>query len=68
MTHVDIVQKVQSEFLQDGRPNFRTGMEVEVYQKIKEGNKERIQRFKGLIIQVSGKTELEKTITVRRKV
>ena len=68
MTNVDIVRKAQSEFLQEGRPEFRTGMEVEVYQKIKEGNKERIQRFKGIIIRIAGKSELEKTITVRRKV
>lgn len=68
MTNVDIVRKAQSSFLQDGRPEFRTGMEVEVYQKIKEWNKERIQRFKGIIIQSAGKSELEKTITVRRKV
>lgn len=68
MTNVDIVRKAQSSFLQEGRPEFRTGMEVEVYQKIKEGNKERIQRFKGIIIRLAGKSELEKTITVRRKV
>ena len=43
-------------------------MEVEVYQKIKEGNKERIQRYKGIVIKVAGKSELEKTITVRRKI
>lgn len=68
MTNVDIVRKVQSEFLKDGRPDMKTGMEVEVYQIIKEWNKERIQRFKGIIIKVAGKSELEKTITVRRKV
>ena len=68
MTNVDIVRKAQSEFLQEWRPEFRTGMEVEVYQKIKEWNKERIQRFKWIIIKIAGKSELEKTITVRRKV
>lgn len=68
MTNVDIVRKAQSEFLQEGRADYKTGMEVEVYQKIKEGGKERIQRFKGIIIKVAGKSELEKTITVRRKV
>ena len=68
MTNVDIVRKAQGEFLQQGRPEFKTGMEVEVYQKIKEGNKERIQRFKGIIIRLAGKSELEKTITVRRKI
>jgi large subunit ribosomal protein L19 len=43
-------------------------MEVEVYQIIKEWNKQRVQRFKGLVIKVAGKSELDKTITVRRKV
>ncbi|MBT3727021.1 50S ribosomal protein L19 [bacterium] len=43
-------------------------MEVEVYQIIKEGNKERIQRYKGLVIKTAGKSELERTITVRRKI
>lgn len=68
MTNVDLIKKVQEGFLQSDRPEIRTGMEVEVYQKIKEGNKERIQRFKGLVIKTAGKTALEKTITVRRKV
>lgn len=48
-------------------PAFRTGMEVEVHQIIKEGNKERIQKFRGLIIKTSGKTGVEKTITVRKE-
>lgn len=68
MTNVDIVRKAQNEFLQQGRPDMRTGMEVEVYQIIKENGKERVQRFKGIIIKVAGKSELEKTITVRRKI
>ncbi len=68
MTNVDIVRKAQEGFLKAGRPDLRTGMEVEVYQIIKEGTKERIQRFKGIIILTAGKSELEKTITVRRKV
>lgn len=68
MTNIDIVRKAQSSFLQQGRPDIRTGMEVEVHQKIKEGNKERVQRFKGIVIKTAGKSELEKTITVRRKV
>ena len=68
MTNIDIVRKAQNEFLAKGRPDLRTGMEVEVYQIIKEGGKERVQRFKGIIIKTAGKSELEKTITVRRKV
>lgn len=68
MTNVDIIRKAQNEFLQSGRPQIKTGMEVEVHQIIKEGNKQRIQRFKGIVIKTAGKSELEKTITVRRKI
>lgn len=68
MTNANLVKKVQESFLQEGREQIRTGMEVEVYQIIKEGSKERIQRFKGLVIKTAWKSELEKTITVRRKV
>ncbi len=68
MTNSELIKKVQWDFLQEGREQIKTGMEVEVYQIIKEGNKERIQRFKGLVIKTAGKSELEKTITVRRKV
>lgn len=68
MTNSTIVQKIQSDFLQDARPDIRTGMEVEVYQKIKEWSKERIQRFKGVVIKTAGKSALEKTMTVRRKI
>jgi large subunit ribosomal protein L19 len=68
MTNSELVKKIQSSFVQEGRPEIKTGMEVEVYQIIKEGNKERIQRFKGLVIKTAGKSELENTITVRRKV
>lgn len=49
-------------------PEIRTGMEVEVHQIIKDGDKSRIQKFKGLVIKTAGKSEMEKTITVRRKI
>lgn len=68
MSNAKLVQQVQQSFLQEGRPEIRTGMEVEVHQIIKEGNKERIQKFKGLVIKTAGKSALEKTMTVRRKV
>ena len=68
MTNSALVKSVQAAFLQEGREDIRTGMEVEVFQIIKEGNKDRIQRFKGLVIKTAGKSDLEKTITVRRKI
>lgn len=68
MTNSALIKSVQAPFLQEGRQDIRTGMEVEVYQIIKEGNKERIQRFKGLVIKTAGKSDMERTMTVRRKV
>jgi len=68
MSNANIIKAVQESFLQEGRPEIKTGMEVEVSQLIKEGNKERIQKFKGLVIKTAGKSALEKTMTVRRKI
>jgi len=68
MTNSELLKKIQSEFLQENRPEIKTGMEVEVHQIIKEWNKERIQKFKGLVIKTAWKTALERTITVRRKI
>lgn len=68
MSNIQLVRKIQAEYLQKGRPDLRTGMEVEVSQRISEGNKERVQKFKGIIILTKWANELEKTITVRRKI
>jgi large subunit ribosomal protein L19 len=49
-------------------------MEVEIHQIIKEdangkeGGKERVQKYKWLVILTAWKSSLEKTITVRRKI
>lgn len=63
-----LIETIQKDFVQDTKPEIKTGMEVEVHQTIKEGNKERIQKFKGLVIKTHGKTTLDKTITVRKMV
>lgn len=68
MSNSVLVSQVQSEFMKKDLPRIETGMEVEVHQIIKENNKSRIQKFKGLVIKTAGKSEMEKTITVRRKV
>lgn len=68
MTNFELIKKIQSEFIKADIPEYKTGMEVEVYQIIAEWDKSRVQRFKGIIIRTAWKTPLEKTITVRRKV
>jgi large subunit ribosomal protein L19 len=45
---------------------FAAGEVVKVYRKIKEGDKERIQIFEGIIIAVKGGQSSSPTITVRK--
>jgi large subunit ribosomal protein L19 len=47
-------------------PTISIGDIVRVHRKIKEGEKERIQVFKGLVIAIKGKQSSSSTITVRR--
>lgn len=46
-------------------PNFNAGDTVTVHYKIKEGNKERTQLFKGVVLQKRGRNATE-TFTVRK--
>ena len=46
-------------------PEFKSGDTITVHYKIKEGNKERIQQFRGVVIQRSGSSNTE-TFTVRK--
>jgi large subunit ribosomal protein L19 len=46
--------------------DVRTGDTVRVHQKIKEGNKERIQVFEGVVIRTDRKDSLTSSFTVRR--
>lgn len=47
-------------------PEFKAGDVVRVHRKIKEGEKERIQIFEGIIIAIKGKQSSSPTITVRK--
>ncbi len=63
MSLMNIVEKefaVKSEF-----PEFGSGDTITVHYKIKEGNKERIQQFRGVVIQRRGASHTE-TFTVRK--
>jgi large subunit ribosomal protein L19 len=63
---MDLV-KYAEEVLMDNRanPNFKAGDTVTVHYKIKEGNKERVQMFQGVVLQVKG-TSSTRTFTVRK--
>ena len=47
---MDIVKSVEHEQLKNKIPDLKVGDTVRVHQKIKEGNRERIQVFEGIII------------------
>ena len=46
-------------------PEFRSGDTVTVSYRIKEGNKERIQQYRGVVIRISGHGD-KKRFTVRK--
>ena len=47
-------------------PSFSSGDTITVHYKIKEGNKERIQQYKGVVIQRKGGSSNTATFTVRK--
>ncbi|MCQ2090623.1 MAG: 50S ribosomal protein L19 [Fibrobacter sp.] len=59
------IEAIQNENVKTDLPEFRAGDTVTVNVKVIEGTKERIQPFKGVIIQVKN-SGISKTITVRK--
>lgn len=63
---MDLIKIVENEFeVNDKLPKFGAGDTITVSYKIKEGSKERIQNFRGVVIQIRGKGAT-KTFTVRK--
>ena len=62
---MDIIKSIEHEQLKNKIPELRIGNTVKVHVKIKEGNKERIQVFEGIIIKVQG-GGVNQTFTVRK--
>lgn len=47
-------------------PRFKAGDTLIVTYRIKEGDKERLQKFKGVVIQIKGGSPATKTFTIRK--
>lgn len=63
---MNIINELQKEITVGTElPNFSAGDTVAVSYKIKEGNKERVQQFQGVVIQRKGSGATE-TFTVRK--
>ncbi|HET6925156.1 MAG TPA: 50S ribosomal protein L19 [Candidatus Saccharimonadales bacterium] len=61
-----VIQKVNAKFMKSAVVDVRSGDTVKVHQKIREGNKERVQIFQGLVIRTDRKGSHTSRITVRR--
>ena len=57
-----LIQKVNDEQKKAQVVDVRSGDTVRVYQKIKEGNKERIQMFEGVVIRTDNKGQHSREI------
>jgi len=54
------------EFLKEDLPEFDSGDTLAIDVKVKEGNKERIQRFEGVVVGRRGGNGLDASFTVRK--
>ena len=62
---MDIIKSIEHEQLKNKIPELKVGNTVRVHVRIKEGNKERIQVFEGIIIKVQG-GGVNQSFTVRK--
>lgn len=63
---MDLLKVAENHFSVDKNyPEFNSGDTITVHYKIKEGNKERIQQFRGVVIQRKG-SGIKETFTVRK--
>src|SRR6476659_7817645 len=61
-----VINQVNQQYRKQQVVDVKSGDTVKVHQKIREGNKERIQIFQGLVIRTSNKGSHTSRITVRR--
>ena len=61
----DIIREIEAAQLKENISDFNVGDTVKVYGKIKEGNRERIQVFEGIVLKRQGGGARE-TFTVRK--
>ncbi len=66
---MDLIKLVEQSFANEKAaqiPSFKAGDTVTVTYRIKEGDKDRLQKFRGVVIQISGATPFTRTFTVRK--
>lgn len=66
---MDLIKVVDQAFANEKvatYPKFKAGDTITVTYKIKEGDKERLQKFRGVVIQLRGASPATKTFTIRK--
>ena len=66
MDLINLVVQSFSENKTASYPQFKAGDTITVTYRIKEGDKERLQSFRGVVIQICGATPYTKTFTIRK--
>ena len=66
MDYIKIVEEAFSNGKAASCPEFKAGDTITVTYRIKEGDKDRLQKFRGVVIQISGATPHTRTFTVRK--
>ncbi|HCL47534.1 TPA: 50S ribosomal protein L19, partial [Patescibacteria group bacterium] len=62
----NLAEPILNLFRKSSVPQISVGDVVRVHQKIREGDKERVQVFEGIVIAKHAKTSLDATFTVRK--
>jgi large subunit ribosomal protein L19 len=65
---MNLLQEVQKLAVKKKEQNIQPGHTVRVHQRIKEGGKERVQVFEGLVIKINSGFGADKSFTVRKVV
>ncbi|MBQ9598030.1 MAG: 50S ribosomal protein L19 [Bacteroidales bacterium] len=66
MNLIDIVDSAFANEKVASYPQFKAGDTITVTFKIQEGDKSRLQKFKGVVIQMKGATPATRTFTIRK--
>ena len=66
---MDYIKLVNDAFANEAvknMPSFKAGDTITVTYRIKEGDKERLQKFRGVVLQLRGSSPATKTFTIRK--
>ena len=63
---IKLVEQENGAAVRSNIPDFQAGDTINVHVKIKEGNKERIQQFQGVVVQRRNPNSNGETFTVRK--